>query len=154
MGMFDSFNISSSGLSAQRLRMDLISNNIANANTTRTPGGGAYRRQRAILAPINIRPNYRSALVPDRIHHGEGRGVRVVKIEDDQSPFRLNYDPFHPDAIKTGPKQGYVEMPNVNIVTEMTDLISASRSYEANITMINNAKSMFNKALEIGRLGV
>jgi len=154
MGMFDSFNISSTGLTAQRLRMDLISNNIANATTTRTPEGGPYRRKRAIFAPVNIRPEYKSPLVPERIDHGIGRGVRVIKIEDDGSPFRLVYDPTHPDAIKTGPKTGYVEMPNVNIVTEMTDLISASRSYEANVQMINNAKAMFNRALEIGRGGV
>ena len=154
MGMFDSFNIASTGLTSQRLRMDLISNNIANATTTRTPEGGAYRRKRAILAPINIRPNYKSPLVPDRIEHGIGKGVRVVKIDDDSSPFRLVYDPNHPDAIKTGPNLGYVEMPNVNIVMEMTDLISASRSYEANVMMVNNSKQMFNKALEIGRIGV
>jgi len=154
MGMFDSFNISSTGLTAQRLRMDLISNNIANANTTRTPEGGPYVRKRAIFAPVNIRPNYKSPLVPERIDHGMGKGVRVLKIESDKAPFRLVYDPTHPDAIKTGPKTGYVEMPNINIVTEMTDLISASRSYEANIQMINNEKAMFNKALEIGRGGV
>ncbi|MDX9818990.1 MAG: flagellar basal body rod protein FlgC [Desulfococcus multivorans] len=152
--MFDSFNISATGLGSQRLRMDLISNNIANATTTRTPEGGPYRRKRAIFAPINIRPDYRSPLVPDRIQHGPGKGVRVVKIEDDRSPFRLVYDPTHPDAIQTGPKTGYVEMPNINIVMEMTDLISASRSYEANVQMINNEKAMFNKALEIGRGGV
>jgi len=154
MGMFDSFNIASTGLTAQRLRMDLISSNIANASTTRTPEGGPYVRKRAIFAPVNIRPDYRSPLVPERISHGVGQGVRVVKIEGDQSPFRLVYDPEHPDAIKTGPKTGYVEMPNVNVVMEMTDLISASRSYEANVTIINNAKSMFNKALEIGRVAV
>jgi flagellar basal-body rod protein FlgC len=153
MGMFDSFNIASSGLTAQRLRMDLISNNIANATTTRTPDGGAYHRKRAIFAPVNIRPNYKSPLVPDRIQSGMGKGVRVVKIEDDNSPLRLVYDPSHPDAIKIGPKKGYVEMPNVNVVMEMTDLISASRSYEANAMMITNDKSMFTKALEIGRMG-
>jgi flagellar basal-body rod protein FlgC len=152
MGMFASFNIASSGLTAQRLRMDVISNNIANATTTRTPEGGAYRRKRAIFAPLNIRPNYKSPLVPDRIEHGLGRGVRVVKIEDDSSPLRLVYDPHHPDAIKIGPKRGYVEMPNVNVVMEMTDLISASRSYEANIMLINSERSMFNKALELGRI--
>ena len=151
MGMFDSFNIAATGLTAQRLSMDLISNNIANATTTRTPEGGPYVRKRAIFAPINIRPNYKSPLVPERIDHGIGRGVRIVKIENDKEPFRLTYDPTHPDAIKTGPQKGYVQMPNVNIVMEMTDLISASRSYEANIQMVNNAKSMFNKALELGR---
>jgi flagellar basal-body rod protein FlgC len=152
MGMFDSFNIASSGLTAQRLRMDVISSNIANAGTTRTPEGGPYVRKRVIFAPENIRPNYRSPLVPERIDSGSGQGVRVVKIEDDQSPSRLMYDPEHPDAIKTGPQKGYVEMPNVNIVMEMTDLISASRSYEANVNIVNSAKASFNKALEIGRV--
>jgi len=153
MGMFDSFNIASTGLTAQRLRMDLISSNIANANTTRTPeGDGPYVRKRAIFAPINIRPNYKSPLVPDRIHHGEGQGVRVVKIDNDKEPFKMVYDPTHPDAINTGPEKGYVKMPNVNVVMEMTDLISASRSYEANVMIVNNAKTMFGKALEIGRI--
>jgi flagellar basal-body rod protein FlgC len=151
--MFDAFNISATGLTAQRLRMDVISSNVANATTTRTPEGGPYKRQRAIFAPVNIRPFYKSALVPSRIEHGVGQGVRVVKIEQDAEPFRLTYDPTHPDAIKIGPRKGYVEMPNVNIVMEMTDLISASRSYEANVTMVNNARSMYMKALEIGRTG-
>src|SRR4030042_6785372 len=150
MGMFTELNIASTGLTAQRLRMDLISSNLANAGTTRTPEGGPYRRKRAIFAPVNIRPFYKSPLVPGRIDHGAGKGVRVVKIEDDQSPFRLVYDPTHPDAIKTGPKTGYVEMPNINIVMEMTGLISASRSYEANVQMTNNEKSMFKRALELG----
>ena len=153
MGMFDAFNISATGLTAQRLRMDVISSNVANATTTRTPEGGPYKRQRAIFAPVNIRPFYKSALVPSRIEHGVGQGVRDVKIEQDAEPFRLTYDPTHPDAIKIGPRKGYVEMPNVNIVMEMTDLISASRSYEANVTMVNNARSMYMKALEIGRMG-
>lgn len=152
MGMFNSLNIASTGLTSQRLRMDLISSNITNATTTRTPEGGPYRRKRAIFAPINIRPFYKSPLVPDRIEHGIGRGVRVIEIEEDKTPFRLVYDPSHPDAIKIGPKKGYVEMPNVNVVMEMVDLISASRSYEANVMMINNSKSMFAKALEIGRV--
>ncbi len=155
MGMFDSFNISSTGLTAQRLRMDVISDNIANATTTRTPeGDGPYVRKRAIFAPVNIRPQYKSPLVPERIDAGIGKGVRVVKIEKDTSPLRLVYDPSHPDAIQTGPEKGYVRMPNVNVVTEMTDLISASRSYEANVMLVNNAKSMFSKALEIGRTAV
>ncbi len=154
MGMFDSFNIAATGLTAQRLRMDVISDNIANATTTRTTeGDGPYARKRAVFAPVNIRTNYKSPLVPEGIEQGPGKGVRVVKIEKDSSPFRLVYDPSHPDAIQTGPEKGYVRMPNVNIVTEMTDLISASRSYEANVMLVNNAKSMFAKALEIGRVG-
>jgi flagellar basal-body rod protein FlgC len=149
MGMFTELNIASTGLTAQRLRMDLISSNLTNATTTRTPEGGPYRRKRAIFAPVNIRPFYKSPLIPNRIGHGPGQGVRVVKIEEDKTPFRLVYDPTHPDAIKIGQKKGYVEMPNINVVMEMVDLISASRSYEANVMMINNAKSMFAKALEI-----
>src|SRR5512136_2688409 len=151
MGMFAELNIASSGLTAQRLRMDLISSNLTNATTTRTPEGGPYRRKRAVFAPVDFRPFYKSPLVPGRIEHGPGQGVRVVKIEDDQKPFRLVYDPTHPDAIKIGEKKGYVEMPNIDVVTEMVDLISASRSYEANVMMINNTKAMFGKALELGR---
>ena len=154
MGMFDTFNIAATGLTSQRLRMDVISNNIANATTTRTPEGGAYRRRRIIFEPRNIRPNYNSPHVPERIQHGLGAGVRVVKIEADQSPLRMVYDPHHPDAIQSGEDQGYVYTPNVNIVMEMTDLISASKSYEANVMMVNNSKAMYNKALEIGRMGV
>lgn len=152
MGMFQSINISASGLSAQRMRMDVISNNIANATTTRNSNGdGPFRRDRVIMTPINLRSNWKSPLYPQGIAPGEGKGVKVMKIEKDMSPLRLMYDPTHPDAIKIGPKKGYVEMPNVNIVTEMTDMISASRSYEANVQMINGTRTMFNKAMEIGR---
>jgi flagellar basal-body rod protein FlgC len=152
MGIFSSINISSTGLSAQRLRMDVISNNIANSTTTRnTNGDGPYRRDRVILTPINLRTRWRSHLQPMAIEPGDGKGVKVMKIEKDMAPLRLVYDPTHPDAIKIGQKKGYVEFPNVNIVTEMTDMISASRSYEANVQMINGSRAMFNKALEIGR---
>jgi flagellar basal-body rod protein FlgC len=151
MGMFTELNIAASGLTAQRLRMDLISSNITNATTTRTPEGGPYRRKRAIFAPENVRTTYKSPATPDRIASGIGQGVRVVKIEDDEKPFRLVYDPTHPDAIQIGEKKGYVEMPNVEIVTEMVDMISASRSYETNVMMINNTKAMFGKALDIGK---
>lgn len=151
MGMFDSFNISATGLTAQTLRRSVISGNVANATTTRTPEGGAYKRKRVVFEPVNMRTNYKSPLVPGKIDAGVGAGVRVLKIENDKTPYRLVYDPHHPDAIQTGPKKGYVEMPNVNIVTEMTDMIEATRAYEANVNMVNNAKSMFNKALEIQR---
>jgi flagellar basal-body rod protein FlgC len=153
MGMFNSINISATGLSAQRLRMDVISNNIANATTTRnTNGDGPFRRDRVIMTPINLRTRHNSPVYPFALSTGEGKGVKVMKVEKDMTPLRLNYDPTHPDAIQVGPKKGYVEMPNVNIVTEMTDMISASRSYEANVQMINGSKTMFNKALEIGRV--
>ncbi len=149
MGMFTSINTSSSGLTAQRLRMDVISNNIANANTTRTTEGGPYRRRRVILSPSDTRVKYKLPFVPHKFRSLPGLGVRVLRIEQDKSPFRLVFDPTHPDAIKRGKKKGYVEMPNVNIVTEMVDMISASRSYEANVAMVDHSKSIFNKSLEM-----
>ena len=150
MGMFTAINISASGLSAQRLRMDVISNNIANANTTRTTEGGPYRRKRVIFSPSDTRVKYKSPFLPQKFRPLTGFGVRVLRIESDKRPFRLVYDPSHPDALKTGEKKGYVQMPNVNIVTEMVDMISASRSYEANVAMVDHSKMIFNKALEIG----
>lgn len=152
MGMFDVVNIASTGLSAQRLRLDVISNNIANITTTRNAqGDGPFRRDRVVMTPINMRNVWRSPVYPRGLETGMGRGVKVERIEKDMSDFRLVYDPAHPDAIKVGPKQGYVQMPNVNIVEEMTDMISASRSYEANAQVIMGAKQMFNKTLELGR---
>lgn len=153
MGMFTAMNIAGTGLSAQRLRLDVIANNIANINTTRNiHGTGPYRRKEVIMTPINLRSNWRAPIFPQALDTGLGRGVRVLKIVEDQRPFRLVYDPEHPDAIKVGPKKGYVEYPNVNIVSEMTDMISASRSYEANAQVIQSSKQMFQKALEIGRI--
>jgi flagellar basal-body rod protein FlgC len=151
MGLFSSIDISGSGLSAQRLRMDVISNNIANVNTTRTENGDAFRRSMVILRPKNDERVYKSPFLPDALKTPAGNGVKVVEIKEDTAPLRLVYDPDNPDAIKSGPKQGYVEYPNVNIVTEMVDMISASRAYEANISSIQNAKSMFAKAMEIGK---
>ena len=151
MGLFSSINISGSGLSAQRVRMDVISNNIANVNTTRTASGKVFNRSMVILRPRNDEHVYRSPLLPERLKTPPGNGVKIVEIREDVAPPRLVYMPEHPDAIKSGPKKGYVEMPNVNMVTEMVDMISATRSYEANISAIQNSKSMFNKALEIGR---
>ncbi len=151
MGMFTAINTSASGLTAQRLRMDVIANNIANANTTRTPEGGPYRRKRVIFMPADAKVKYKLKFLPRKFRPVIGRGVRVLRIEEDNSPFRLVYDPTHPDAIKSGPKKGYVQMPNVNIVTEMVDMISASRAYEANVAMVDHSKSIFNAALEIGR---
>lgn len=149
MGLFRSIDVASTGLSAQRLRMDVISDNIANVTTTRTSEGGAFRRARVILRPRDDQPRYRTHFMPKQLRPGPGEGVRVVQVEKDTAPFRLMYDPTHPDAMQSGPKQGYVEMPNVNIVQEMADMISASRAYEANISMINTSKSMFRAALNI-----
>lgn len=149
-GMFTAINTASSGLSAQRLRMDVISNNIANATTTRTPEGGPYRRQKVVFMPADTRVKYKLPFLPDKFKPLPGQGVRVLRVEEDQDAPRLVYDPSNPDAIKTGDKKGYVEMPNVNIVTEMVDMISASRAYEANVAMVDHTKALFNKALEIG----
>jgi len=152
MGLYSSINIAGSGLSAQRTRLDVISDNIANAGTTRTAEGGPFRRSRVIFRPRVSQPYWRSPFLPEYLDNGIGKGVRIAKIEKDtDTKPRLVYDPTHPDAIKTGPRKGYVEYPNVNIVNEMVDMISASRSYEANVAVINGSKSMFLKALDIGR---
>ena len=152
MGLFSSINTASSGLTAQRLRQDVIADNIANATTTRTTEGGPYRRSRVIFRPRVDQPYFKGPFVPRRLDNGVGQGVRVAAIEKDyDAELRLVYDPTHPDAIQSGPRAGYVEMPNVNVVNEMVDLISASRSYEANVQVINGARAMFNRALEIGR---
>lgn len=152
MGLFSSINIASSGLTAERIRQDVIANNIANVSTTRTPEGGPFRRSRVVLRPKTDTPYFRLPFLPKQWDNGAGQGVRVMEVQKDMSSeTRLVYDPTHPDAIKTGPRAGYVEMPNVNIVTEMVDLIASSRAYEANSSIINGSKAMFQKALEIGR---
>lgn len=152
MGIFSSIGIASSGLTAQRTRLDVIADNIANVNTTRTTEGGPFRRSRVIFRPRVEQPYWRSPFLPSFLDNGKGGGVRIQKIEKDMdSEVRLVYDPHHSDAIKSGPRKGYVEYPNVNIVTEMVDMIAASRSYEANVALINGSKSMFMKALDIGR---
>jgi len=151
MGMFTAINIAATGLTAERLRTDVIADNIANASTTRTPEGGPFKRSRGVLRPRTQNPYFRLPFLPKQWDNGAGKGVVVSTIEKDNAPSRLVYDPTHPDAIKTGPMEGYVEMPNVNIVTEMVDMIAASRAYEANSALINGSKAMFMKALEIGR---
>jgi len=151
MGLFTSINIAASGMSAERLRTDVISDNIANASTTRTQDGGAFRRSRVVLSQKENGIDWRTPFTPEEIERGPGKGVKVMSVEKDNSELRLVYDPTHPDAIKSGPKTGYVEYPNVNIVTEMVDLIAASRSYEANSSVIQGSKEMFMRALEIGR---
>lgn len=150
MSLFSIFNIAASGLSARRAEMDVISNNIVNAETTRTTEGGPYRRQRVIFRPVNEMPNQQSYLFPDLLRSGVGEGVKVVRIEDDKSPGRFRWDPTHSDAIQFGQRKGYVELPNVNIVTEMTDFINASRAYQASATLIQNAKRMYSSAVQIG----
>ncbi|NLL41963.1 MAG: flagellar basal body rod protein FlgC [Firmicutes bacterium] len=145
MSIFKALQISASGLTAERLRMDTIANNLANANTTRSAEGGPYRRQVPVFAPI-LDQTMHGGLSP--MHSsGQGQGVRVVGVVSDPTPPRLVYDPQHPDANA----DGYVEMPNVHVVREMVDLITATRAYEANIAALNSAKAMAQRALEIGR---
>ena len=151
MGIFNSINIAGSGLSANRVRLDVIADNMANVNTTRTNEGGPYRRSRVIMRPRVDSPYWRSPFLPQSMDNGIGRGVRVVEIQkDNASENPLRWDPTHPDAIKSGPRQGYVELSNVDIVSEMVDMISASRSYEANASIIEGSKAMFQRALDIG----
>ncbi|MDC7220168.1 MAG: flagellar basal body rod protein FlgC [Spirochaetales bacterium] len=152
MGLFSTINTASTGLTAERLRLDVIADNIANANTTRTEEGGPFRRSRVVFRSETDKPYWKSPILPEGMEQQIGSGVKVESIEKDMdSEMRLVWDPTHPDAIKTGPQKGYVEYPNVTIVNEMVDMISASRAYEANVSIMEGAKSMFQKSLEILR---
>jgi flagellar basal-body rod protein FlgC len=140
MGFLSSLDISASALTAQRMRMDVISENIANADTTRTENGGPYRRRVVELAEQPI--TFSAAL-----KQATGGGVVVSQIVEDQSDFEYEYDPTNPDA----DANGYVAKPNVDTAEEIIDMMSATRSYEANVTALNATKSIAMKALEIGR---
>ena len=151
MGILGSLDVSASGLTAQRLRLDIIANNIANVNSSRSAEGGPYRRRAAIMAE---KASYEAFGGLARMSSGPlgsrsdgSQGVLVTGIVADPSPMRLEYNPGHPDANS----EGYVLMPNVNVVTEMVDMVSATRAYEANVTALNATKSMAIRALEIGR---
>jgi flagellar basal-body rod protein FlgC len=153
MGLFTAINIAATGMSAERTRLDVISNNISNANTTQTTEGGAFKRSRVVMRPRTEGPYWRSPFLPEGLDNGIGSGVRIAEIQKDTSTEpRYVYDPTHPDAIMRpdSPWFGYVEMPNVDIVTEMVDMINASRAYEANASIIEGSKSMFQRALDIG----
>ncbi len=140
MGFLSSLDISASALTAQRMRMDIISENIANAETTRTQSGEPYRRKVAVLGQRQA-SSFSSAF-----NSAIGGGVAVSQIIEDTSDFELEYDPDNPDANE----QGYVQMPNVDETKEIIDLMSATRSYEANVTVLNATKNIAMKALEIG----
>ena len=140
MGFLTSVDISASALTAQRMRMDVISQNIATATTTRTAGGGPYRRRVVVMSE-------KQAPFASQLREATGRGVAVSAIVEDASDFEYKYDPDHPDANELG----YVAMPNVNETEEIIDMMSATRSYEANVTMLNATKAMAMKALELGR---
>jgi flagellar basal-body rod protein FlgC len=145
MGMFDGLEISASGLTAERMRMDVTAQNLANAQTTRGADGQPYRRKEVVLAERQAPGSFGAALAGAMTPGGNG--VEVAAIAEDQTPLKRVYDPSHPDA----DADGYVQMPNVDPVTEMVDLISAQRAYEANVTAMQAAKQMFAKTLELLR---
>ena len=152
MSFFGALDIAASGLSAERMRMDVTAENLANAQTTRGPNGGPYRRKEVVLQSVGG-GGFQSALasavgsVPGAGTSQQPGGVQVAGIATDPAAPRMVYDPGHPDANA----QGYVALPNVNPVTEMVDLISASRAYEANVTAMQTAKAMFTKTFDLLR---
>lgn len=146
MGMFQSFDISASGMTAERFRTDIIAENVANVNTTSTEDGTPYRRKIVTFEEKNVTP-FSNVLANTR-QAAVGNGVKVSKVtEDYETDFTKEYDPSNPDA----DENGYVSYPNVNIVTEMTNLIDASRAYEANVTAFDASKSMAQAGLQIGK---
>ena len=150
MGLFQPFDIAASGMTAQRFRMDVIAENIANVSTTRTEDGGPYRLKIVTFEEKQLKagvPSFRHIL-KDSTAAYNGNGVKVTKVsEDTETDFIMEYDPSHPDA----DENGYVSYPNVNTVTEMTNLIDASRSYEANVTAFSAIKSMASSGINVGQ---
>lgn len=144
MGLLSSMRISGSALTAQRLRMDVIAANLANAQSTRTPAGGPYRRRDVVLEAGPQGESFDDMLAAGA---APSSAVKVSRIVEDQRPPQLVFDPGHPDA----DENGYVAMPNVNVVTEMVDMMAATRAYEANVAALNATKRVLEAALEIGR---
>lgn len=147
MSMFGALEASASGLTAERLRMDVTAENLANAQTTRTAAGGPYRRKEVVLASVERSAGFGAQLASAMGASERPAGVEVAGITEDSTPPRRVYDPGHPDA----DGQGFVAMPNVDTVAEMVDLIAASRAYEANVTAMQAAKGMFTRTLELLR---
>lgn len=153
MAFLSSMNIVGSGLTAQQLRLDIIAENVTNSNTTRTEAGGPYRRKMVVFQAESGRDSFRAAMaraaegVAPNTGYATAGGVRVTQIVEDPSPLKLVFDPTHPDANE----EGYVELPNVDMVKEMTDAMAASQAYSANVTAFNTLKSVVAKGLEIGR---
>ena len=145
MDLFTSMRISASGLTAQRTKMNVVSENIANVDTTRTPDGGPYRRKMVVLGTAPVKDDFGKKLEEAGLKH---TGVEVKQIVKSQEDFRLVYNPSHPDA---DPVTGYVAMPNVDHITEISDMMVARRAYDANVSALNNSKIMILKALEIGK---
>lgn len=166
MQFFKTFDIAASGMKAEQKRMDVVSNNIANAHTTKTADGTPYRRQFVNVSAADAAEfdsAYEQAAFDSDVK-GEfnnvfeqtgvgfqGHGVKIEGVAEDGGDFNWVYDPNHPDAQKDGPHAGYVAKPNINIIQEMTSMMQASRAYEANATTVESAKQMAMKALEIGR---
>ena len=154
MAFLSTVNIIGSGLTAQQLRLDIVSENITNSNTTRVENGeGAYRRKTVVFEAMSGKDNFRAAmaraaagLAPNKGYETAG-GVRVAEIGEDQSPMKLVYDPTHPDANE----QGYIELPNVDMVKEIADAMAATQAYSANVTALNALKAVVAKGLEIGK---
>lgn len=150
MSIFNAMNTSASALTAQRLRMDVVSSNVANAQSTRATinENGEYEPyRRKMLVLESESPSFQSFLQKASNRSNQTSSVRVSRIVEDNEPFRIEYNPNHPDA----DENGYIQLPNVDPLQEMVDLMSATRSYEANVTAINASKSMLMKALEIGK---
>lgn len=148
MAFLNSLDISGSALTAERLRMDIISENIANAETTRTAGGGPYKRKMVVFQSADNNPTFKDTLQSELSgENPSAKGVKVAGIVEDQTQSTPVYDPNNPDA----DKNGYVQMPNVNMVKETVDMMAATRAYSANITSLNAVKNMASKALEIGK---
>ena len=143
MGVFSSMNVAATGMTAQQLRMDVISENIANASTTRTQKGGAYRRKTVVFSEQDTTSF--DHILNGYLGYYKPNGVKVTQVVEDPSDLRLVYEPDNPDANE----EGYVEYPNVDTVTEMTNLIDSSRAYQANVTAFNAAKSIASKGLEL-----
>lgn len=149
MAFLSSMNVIGSGLTAQQLRLDVISENVTNINTTRTEGGGPYRRKMVVLEEKAFQPSFSRALRRAEGEEGQitGGGVRVTEIVEDESDFKLVYDPTNPDANE----DGYVEMPNVDLVKEIADAMAANQAYSANVTAFNVLKQVVAKGLEMSK---
>lgn len=153
MAFMSTINIIGSGITAQHLRLDVISENVTNMNTTRTEEGGAYRRKLTVFQAVDGRDTFRNVLaltqngMVSNVRHENTGGVKVVEIAEDPSDFKLKYDPTDPDANE----EGYVEMPNVDMVKEMTDAMAAAQAYASNVTAFNTLKTVIAQGLEIGK---
>ena len=145
MNFIDALQISASGLTSQRLRMNVVSSNLANSHTTRTPEGGPYKRKDVVFSSKPLETSFQK-MMKSQINEKLSE-VKVVGVIEDPRPPVIKYDPQHPDA----DEKGYVSLPNINVVEEMVNMMSATRSYEANVTAVNATKRMALKALEIGK---